>query len=215
MKKFLLVAAIAVCGIFSANAQDIKFGVKAGVNFASLGGDAEDAETRTGLHIGALAEFMLTESFSIQPELLYSMQGAKSEYSESYTEFGIEVSESGEEELKLDYIILPIMANYYITEGLSVQVGPQVGFLVSAKGEGEYTASAAGMTESESFDEDVKDETSSIDFGVAAGLGYELDMGVFFQARYYLGLSNVDDSEFSDDYSIQNNMIQLSLGYKF
>ncbi|WP_304158004.1 porin family protein, partial [Mesonia mobilis] len=180
----------------------------------SLGGDAEDADSRTGLHIGAIAELMLTESFSIQPELLYSMQGAKSEYSDSYTEMGVTVTESGEAELKLDYIVLPILAKYYITEGFSVQAGPQVGFLMSAKAEGDYTATAMGTSVSESFSEDVKDELSTVDFGVSAGLGYDLDMGVFFQARYYLGLSNIYDVE-SDNFSVQNNVLQVSVGYKF
>lgn len=195
MKKILL-SAVAVMAFGVAQAQEIKFGAKAGLNIANLGGDAETDGSRTGFHIGAVAEFKLTETFSIQPELVYSMQGAK-------TKFGIE--ELGmvvEEDLKLDYINIPIMAKYYVMEGLSLEAGPQIGFLMSAK----------------FGSEDVKDGYKSIDFGLAAGVGYELPMGVFFQARYNAGLANIADTssdEGEGDFKMTNGVFQISVGYKF
>lgn len=148
---------------------------------------------------------MFTEQFGIQPELLYSMQGATSEYSES----GIDVKE----ELKLDYLSLPVLAKYKFAPGWNLHLGPQIGFLLNAQSE--YEVSYEGETESES--EDLKDYVSSIDFGLSGGFGYELDMGVFFDARYYLGLADINDDneEFDSDYSVHNNVIQLSVGYKF
>src|SRR5690606_25716845 len=143
--------------------------------------------SRTGLHIGALAEFKLTEQFAIQPELLYSMQGAKEE------DFGEEY------DTNLDYLNIPIMAKYYITENLTVEAGPQIGFLMSAESDGE----------------DIKDGMNSMDFGINGGVGYQLPMGLFFQARYYAGLSNTYDGEGSDDFKMPNNVFQLSVGYKF
>lgn len=187
MKKILLSAVAIMAFGVAAQAQDMKFGVKAGVNFANLGGDAETSGSRTGFHVGGLAEFKLSEQFSIQPELVYSMQGAKEEI-------------LGEEfDVKYDYLNIPIMAKYYLMEGLSLHAGPQIGFLMSAKAD----------------DEDIKDGTNSIDFGIAGGAEYELSMGVFFQARYYAGLSNTYDGEDSDDYKAPNNVISLSVGYKF
>ena len=206
MKKIILSVALLLAAGFSASAQeDIKFGVKAGVNFATFGGDADNADTRTGFHAGIVAEFKLSENFSVQPELLYSQMGAKSESSESFAG----VTYRSEVTAKYDYISLPILAKYYIIEGLSIEAGPQVGLLVSAKGES--TESAGGETLSSSGD--LKDTTKSIDFGVAGGVAYDLSMGVFFQARYYAGLSNTYDGEGSGD--IKNSAIQLSVGYKF
>lgn len=203
MRNLILASALMLCMCFAVNAQDISFGAKAGVNFASIGGDdTEDVDSRTGFHVGVLAEFMLTEQFGIQPELLYSMQGAKGEYSES----GIRLKE----ELKLDYLNLPILAKYKVTPGFSLHLGPQVGFLLSAEDEIEFSMDGETVTETE----DIKDFVSSVDFGLTGGLGYELDMGVFFNARYYLGLSNINE-EGDSDYSQQNNVIQLSVGYMF
>jgi|SRR5690606_4389173 len=70
MKKVVLsLFAMAAMGL-SANAQQVvKFGSKAGVNFATLSG-VEDAEMKTGFHVGAFAEIFFTDKFSLQPELL-------------------------------------------------------------------------------------------------------------------------------------------------
>src|SRR5690606_10497575 len=101
------------------------------------------------------------------------------------------------------YISLPVLAKYTIFEGFSVEAGPQIGFLISAKLE----------------DEDVKDGYKSVDFGLTGGAEYELPMGVFFQARYYAGLSSVVEEVeiFDGTYSVDyfNNMFQLSVGYRF
>ena len=83
MKKLLLFAAVAVFGLSNVNAQEVKFGAKAGVNFATITGDeTSGVDSRTAFHIGGVAEIVISEKFSFQPELLYSGQGAKESYSE-------------------------------------------------------------------------------------------------------------------------------------
>ncbi|PVW15684.1 porin family protein [Marixanthomonas spongiae] len=208
MKKLLLFAAFAVFATTFSFAQEVRLGAKAGVNFASIGGDeTDDVDGRTSFHIGGVVEIPISEVFSVQPELLYSSQGAKEEYSEDFLGETI----SAKAEMKLDYINIPILAKYYVAEGFSIEAGPQVGFLVSANGE--YEVSGGGQSESE--EEDISDFVSGVDFGIGAGVGYRLPMGVFFQARYTLGLSNINDGEGSDDFKNQNNVIQLSVGYSF
>lgn len=192
MKKSFLIIAIIVFGLTNLNAQEVKFGAKAGLNLASITGDETDGiESRTAFHVGAVAEISVSDKFSVQPELLYSAQGAKDSFE------GIDV------DAKIDYLNLPIMAKYYVAEGFSLELGPQVGFLLSAKAEGG----------GESID--FKDETKGIDFGANFGVGYKLESGLNFGARYNLGLSNINDGEDSDDFKNQNSVIQLSVGYFF
>lgn len=180
MKKLLLSAVIAVFAMSNLNAQEVKFGAKAGVNFASLGGDDSDGlDGRTSFHVGGVAEIGISEKFAVQPELVYSSQG-----------FSVD-----DENLKLDYINLPILAKFFVAEGFSIEVGPQIGFLISADAEGE----------------DVKDLFKSTDFSGALGLGYKLESGLNFAARYNLGLGSVVDG----DGDLKNNVIQLSVGYMF
>ncbi|GGB74524.1 hypothetical protein GCM10007424_13060 [Flavobacterium suaedae] len=183
MKKLLLSALFVTAFGVATQAQEIQFGVKAGVNIADLGGDADTEGSLTSFHVGGVAEFKLTETFSVQPELLYSMQGAN-------VADGVD--------LELNYLNVPIMAKYYLMEGLSIEAGPQVGFLLSADQEGE----------------DAKDTVKSVDFALNGGVAYDLPIGVFFQARYSAGLSDINDIEGVDE-KATNNVISLSVGYKF
>jgi opacity protein-like surface antigen len=181
MKKLLLSAVIAVFAMSSMNAQEVKFGAKAGVNFATLGGDdSDDFDGRTSFHVGAVAQIGISEKFAIQPELIYSSQGAS----------------ANDTDLKMDYINIPVLAKIFVAEGFSVEVGPQIGFLMSAKAEGE----------------DLKELFKSTDFSGALGLGYKLETGLNFAARYNLGLGNIIDFDGGD---VKNNVFQLSVGYMF
>lgn len=182
MKKLLLLS-ILFFGVSVAQAQEIDFGIKGGVNFASLNGDDVDGlDSRTGFHLGVLAEIGLTEQFAIQPEVLYSAKGA----------------EDGDMTWKLDYVSVPVMAKYYVIEGLSIEAGPYVAFNV--KSEAEMNGETV----------DLKDGTESTDFGAGVGLGYSLPMGVFFQGRYAFGFTDI-----ATDGNVKNGVAQLSVGYKF
>lgn len=212
MKKIVL-AAIAVVGfgVTGFAQQQVKFGPKAGVNFATISGD-DDAEMLTGFHVGAVAEIKFNEKFSIQPEVVYSAQGAKQ--SGSTTIAGITSSYEGKQ--KLDYINVPIMAKYYIVDGFSVEAGPQVGFL--AKAESEVDTNVAGVSRNTKTDN--KDGFKSVDFGVNFGLAYDLPQGFFVNARYNLGLSKIGEDYTANGVTIKaadykNSVIQVGVGYKF
>lgn len=197
MKKIYTIAAIFAIG-FSANAQqEVKYGPKAGVNFATVS-NVENSKMLTGFYVGAVAEIKFNDKFSVQPELVYSAQGVKQEYNETFA--GMTINETFTS--KFDYINIPIMAKYYVYEGLSVELGPQFGFLVKAetKGGGEKV--------------DAKDSTKSFDFGVGAGLAYDLANGFFANARYNFGLTDVAKNNESND-TFKNGVIQVGVGYKF
>ncbi len=206
MKKLLFFIAIAVMCFVNLNAQEVKFGVKAGLNLANISGDdTEDLDGRTAFHIGGVAEIMITDKFSFQPELLYSAQGAKSTYEDQF--------EKEEITIKLDYINLPLMAKYYVAEGFSIEAGPQIGFLMNSEADYEYI-DKEDPEFNESGTEDLKDEIKGIDFGVNLGLGYKLENGLNFGARYNLGLSDLWDID-TGGIKNQNSVIQVSVGYFF
>ncbi|MFD0701261.1 porin family protein [Myroides pelagicus] len=203
MKKltYTLVAILALG--FTANAQtpDVKFGAKTGLNVSNLSG-AEDASSRTSFHVGAVAEIFFTEKFSVQPEVLYSAQGYKVSDNVLHNGAPVEIKETA----RMDYINIPVMAKYYLVNGLNVQVGPQFGFLATAKTK-VNESNGANIPEV-----DFKDNVKSFDFGINFGAGYELPMGVFFDARYNLGITKVNKE---GDKSLRNGVFQLSVGYKF
>lgn len=170
----------------SINAQDISFGAKAGANFASISGDLTDnIDGRTSFNVGAVASIGISKKFSIQPELVYSAQG------------GTASIEGQDFTIKLDYINVPVLADFNIVKGLSIQAGPQIGFNITSE------VDTDGGESSEI-------ETESIEFSLAAGAQYRLDQGLFFQARYGLGITDT-----SDILTRKNNVFSLSIGYFF
>lgn len=161
MKKFILSVATLLAVGFSAHSQEIKYGVKAGLNIADFGGDAENTNVRAGFNAGALAEIKFGD-FAVQPEIVYSQQGAKLKY--NYFS-GSSLDGSIEYTSKTAYINVPIALKYYIIEGLNIQAGPQIGFLVSAKEKEEFT----GGGESASVEVDAKNDYEKVDFALFGG----------------------------------------------
>ncbi len=204
MKKIILTVA-AVFAFGFANAQETKFGIKGGVNFANLAGDIEDNSSLIGFNVGGLVEIKVSDKFFIQPELLFSAQGAKEEYSETFNGTTINY----DSKLNLSYLNIPVMAKFYVADKFSLEAGPQVGFLLSAKANSEATDG----TNSSSSEEDVKDSFESTDFGFNFGAGYDFTTNLSAGVRYNLGLSNIAKDSGNDE--IKNTVLSVSLAYKF
>lgn len=188
MKKIILTAA-AVFAFGFANAQDVKFGAKVALNVSNISGDdTGDLKSLIGGQFGGFAEIGISDKFAIQPELMYSMQGAK--YDGGKT--------------NLSYLNVPVMAKYFVAEGFSLEAGPQIGFLLSAKDKEDGEDSV-----------DMKDELESIDFGVNFGAGYDFTENLSAGLRYNLGLTNIVKNVPGEDFKITNNVFSVSLGYKF
>ena len=188
MKKSVLLFVAVVAFSAASYAQGVSFGVKAGLNFASqkweAGGFSVSPDGRTAFHVGGFVTAMFSEKFGLQPELLYNSVG------------------SGEEdfELQMDYLSVPVLFRYQPIELLNIHAGPQFGFLLSAKSDGE----------------DVKEFAKGLDLGAAFCAGVDLPMGIGFTARYIAGLSNVmDDEGDSEGIEVKNNVFQISVSYRF
>jgi len=149
---------------------------------------AEGATSITSFHLGGFAQFAINDKFAVQPELLYSAQGAK------YTFFGLSTTAN------LNYINIPVMAKYKVADAFSIEAGPQLGFLMSA--------TLASI--------DYKDQCNSTDFGFNLGAGYDLNETMSLGLRYTMGLTNVEkDVPGEPSTNSKNSNIQLSFGYKF
>jgi opacity protein-like surface antigen len=214
MKKILL-SAILLATVF-VNAQEIKFGAKLGLNASNFSGDVTDSKSLIGPQIGGFAEIAISDKFAIQPELLFSMQGAKSEFSDSDFDY----SYSEKSKTKLNYLNIPVSAKYNLSEKFSVLAGPQFGILMSAKEDFDVSETISGVTDSYSESVDAKDFYKTLALSLNLGATYSITENIFVDARYNLGLSSITKSftdEFGDSYSadIKNNVIQFTVGYKF
>lgn len=191
MKKLILCGILAIGTMLTAKAQEVSFGVKGGLNIAKLTAYG-DSRALAGFNIGGLVHIGLDDNWAIQPELLYSAQGTKrSNALEIGNIPGI---------IKLNYVNIPVMAQYTIADGFFVEAGPQLGILASAK----YRVN--------NHTSDIKDNMRSIDFGLGFGCGYQFDMGLGVNARYNFGLTNVFDN---DNFNHKNSVAQIGLFYQF
>ena len=80
MKKALLSLGLLAVLALNGHAQGLTFGVKAGGTLSSITQKDNDTnKNKFGGHGGAFVNFGLSDMFSVQPELLYSMKGNKVE----------------------------------------------------------------------------------------------------------------------------------------
>lgn len=143
-------------------AQVPKYGLKAGLNLATITGSGGDL--KPGFNGGVLAHIHITPAFSLQPEVMYSNQGTK--YSST-------------DKLLLNYINVPLLLQYNFDNGFRLQGGPQVGFLLEAK------------SKSGSVEIDRKSSYNTVDFSIPVGFSYLGYSGFGADARYNIGVTNV------------------------
>lgn len=190
MKKLFVFATVLLTATaLRAQQPSTHFGLKAGLNLANLEiENAADGDHRTGFHVGGLAHIHIARQFAIQPELVFSLQGREQ------TIGGVEYRNN------LSYINLPVLAQYMFGTGFRLQTGPQLGILVSAENK---------VNDVES---DVKDSYKTPDFSWVFGASYLTNVGLGFDARYNLGISNIYDVGNTE---IRNRVWQFGLFYQF
>ena len=189
MKKLILSLAVITIATMTASAQ-VKFGGKAGLNLATFSGSDASAlfdgkSMQAGANFGAIVQIPVSGRFSVNPELVFSMQGVK--------------FDGGS--WKLNYLNIPVMAHFATAGGFFVEAGPQIGFLMSAK-----EKDASGST-------DIKEFLNSTDFALGLGAGFQSQSGFGGNARVNIGLSSIDKG--TPKAKINNMVIQIGVFYMF
>ena len=194
----MMIAAMMVAAM-SANAQNevgqLTLMPKAGINISTITGSGSDKKSKVGLVAGAEFEYGVAQNFDITAGVLYSMEGAK----------------FGDVKFNMDYINIPILANYYVVPGLAVKAGIQPAFNVRKK------ASYNGQTEN--IDDvlntvlgwaGVETGVKSFNLSIPVGISYEYQSFVL-DARYNIGVTKV----FKNADQGRNSTFAITLGYKF
>ena len=194
MKKMMMMLVVAMAAL-TASAQNtlrengtFTLQPKVGVGFGVLSGSwtsapGVDKKTRVGLIAGVEGEYYVNSWFSAAVGVNYAQQGWKFE------------GNGAKSTTKLDYLNVPIVANFYVTPGLALKTGVQMGFLMSAKQEST----------------DIKDNCNKLNISIPIGISGEYNDFVF-DARYNIAVSKVN--KHGDD-SRRSDLITLTIGYKF
>ena len=187
---------------------------KVGMNISKITGS--NLNSKVGLVAGFEAEYGVAKNFGISLAALYSMQGAKKDLKANN-------GTSVDVKFNLDYINIPVLAQYYIVPGLAVKAGIQFGFNVRNKVKvgntvaGIYLKDDCSMDEfldvARALDKSIPSDAKfqKFDLSIPVGLSYEYEDFVL-DARYNIGTSKLIKS---DPDSSKNSVFQLTIGYKF
>jgi hypothetical protein len=190
MKFYLITAMAAILVTGTVTAQHVNFGIKGGVNLYNIRHDNNTtADYSTGLYLGVLGHIHMADHFAIQPEIVFSTQGANYLIANTNTK------------VNLNYVNFPLLFQYMFDNGFRLQAGPQIGFLINAR-------SRVGTTTT-----DAMHNYNSVDVGASFGMSYvHPPSGFGFDARYNVGISNINER---GSVSSNNRGAQLGVFYLF
>lgn len=197
---------------FTANAQNVQFGIRGGLNISKesdhslyvldMGtGDFETFEyethSRPGLNIGGFVNIPTSEKFELEAGISYSMLGYKDKIYE-----GESLNDYIYGNVTSHYLTIPVVEKFYPSgNGFYIELGPQLGFLLSkkmkVKNEEAYTP--------------FEGNNKTFDFAVVGGLGYRFSNNIFVDARYIHSFT--ETCKLYD--GGKNRNFQISLGYLF
>jgi len=220
MKKInaLLIAILVVTMVSESFAQ--VFGVKGGLNLSNQiikdndGTSSDDFKMNPGFHIGATAEFPLSDLLSFETGLLLSTKGYK--FSISETELGQTVETKGSTNLL--YLDIPITAKaYFDLSSVKVYgiVGPYIGIGLSGKSKLEMSGDGVSLTVKETlkWGSGAEDHYRRLDYGLIVGAGVAIN-SIEVGLTYGLGLANIS-AETDNGAKVNNRVLGITVGYKF
>jgi len=207
-RKVGLIALLLLAFSSTIFAQGItKKGIKTGLNIATLTGNyAEGSNPRIGFVYGCFVKYELNNRFSLQPEVLFTMKGAKFEYS------GIKATN------ELNYIEIPVLVKLHIPLERRLNSNVFIGPALSIK----ITATCERESDDEVHERDI-DNIPATDFGLVSGA--EVEFGrLTVEFRYNYGLTSIDGQDIENFFNaenrqentmIKNSVISIMLGFSF
>src|SRR5688572_11767794 len=187
-KLLSVVAIVALLATSLANDAfaQMRAGIKGGLNVSNLYiDDLDDENARYGFNVGLFGQVLASETFAIQPELLYSTKGSKAFYKGSKAFYEGIVDQTVK--YNINYLDLPVLAVFKLGESAEIHVGPYASYLLNAN----ITYSGDIINGDDEID---RDHLKSFDYGLVGGFG--LNFGaVQVGARYNYGLAKIADSD--------------------
>jgi hypothetical protein len=188
------------------SALSTKFGIKGGLNLTNLhANNFGDNHLKAGFNAGIFAKIPVTPGFSIQPELLYSVKGNKTDY----TNF---VEGSGEYRFNLGYLELPLLAVVNLAKNFSIHGGGYAAYLTNADiKDVNNDGNVQGITDLNAND------FNRWDFGLAGGAAFDIE-NFTIGARYNYGLTAIGKSGNLSNTVLgnaKNNGLTIYIGFGF
>ena len=176
---------------------------KVGFELTSISGDG--SKFKPGFTAGLEGQYQINNWFGLSAGVHYAMGGCKIKETDA--------------KFNMNYVNIPVMAKFYVTKGLSLNAGLQLGFMTSAK-------LANVQLLGGKSDVDIKDLCNKTDFSIPLSIAYEFTNGLSFEARYNAGLTNffkkdvINAIEYVEGTRVRsednkNSSFMITVGYKF
>ena len=197
MKKVFIIGLCVIAMFSQANAQT-KFSVQGGLNLmqmkASAMGLSIEFDSDAALNLGVIADFKGTDNFNLRSGVLYNGNSSSLTFDGEKTKTTV------------NYLSLPFLGRFKVSEGLYAIAGPQINFLMSAK----------NRYDGETSDE--KEAVKSSSFSGLFGAEYQLSDKFRLGINYTAGLSNIAKQRLfdTDDVGkIMFNGFNFNIGVSF
>ncbi|MEN8137694.1 MAG: porin family protein [Bacteroidota bacterium] len=234
MKNLIKIFTVIVLVVlFTVDTQaQVKFGVKAGVNFNDIAQNIKsnelefDSKMGIGYHAGALIDYSFNEEMGLQSGIIWNRKGFDAD-GFSYYGFDIDADISA----FLNYIEIPLHFVYKLNS-FQFYAGPYFAFGLGGVMEvivnnNNYDIDVSrdielipvyGEVDEDDYDNDEM-PVRGFDYGIDFGLGYELGP-VLLNAGYSIGLGNItpnytDPDIDPKDEKRSNRVITVSVAYMF
>lgn len=163
--------------------QSVSYGLKGGLNLTSLQFNSEEElETIAGYHAGLWFNAGLPLGFSLQPELLFTQNGAERNYSFNEVE--------ALTRLRLNYIQVPVHLVYNFLGLIDLEAGPYWGFLIGS----DYVTRIENGNNSMQFLQEIdREDFAEYDLGFSLGARVSLS-SLHLGVRYLQGLQEVAEN---------------------
>lgn len=204
MKKVFFIAFFATLGVLQSKAQvRVKPGVKAGLNISKF--TNSDMNSKKDFYLGGLLNIKFNKIYTLQPEIIYSKQGA----SRTMSSLNYDPTVSNQKvEYSIDYLSVGAMSQFTLGDGFHFVVGPSLDFKVSDNFSKNYASKPIGF-----------------DLAFVGGIGYSFPNGLSLDARFKQGLVDIFGNNFNTNYDtngngnydeiVLNQLFQLGVSYSF
>ncbi len=196
MKKYIVfLASFLLIGVFAQAQAGFRLGVKAGANLNQISGQSFSSGYDLSYHLGGFAEIDFTKKWGIQPELLWSQ--SKTTRTTGFNSIYQNILTPGaDQQIQLDYILIPILLRYNVGKMFTLNAGPQFGILINQNNNWLVNGQNA---------------FKSGDFSMVFGGQLNLN-ALRIYGRYNIGLNNINNIDNKEKWT--NQQIQLGVGIR-
>jgi len=222
----ILTSVLLACG---ARAQESSVYIKGGVNLANVSttssGRIDNANMLTSFHVGFMGDLPLGKVVAIQPGLLFTGKGTKSQTGNPGDSYYFKATSNPY------YIEVPVNVVFKIPladkeSNFFIGAGPYAAIGITGKNKTEGNAGLVGFNGNDKIEYSNDDPTTfnqqegagfgimrRFDFGLNGTAGFQLH-NLLLSANYGYGLTKINSVAKNDDDKNKHRVLSISVGFK-